>query len=90
MVSALNLTMGNHGGPTLLGFSGEWPQVFFKPTDAIRLGYIVGLSRYFLMAAKNYEINARSNQTLEGHWYIIMEGDRTPCWLVTPLMRRLD
>jgi len=33
MVSALNLIVGNHGGPTLLGFSGEWPQVFFNPTD---------------------------------------------------------
>ena len=37
MVSALNLIVGNHGGPTLLGFSGEWPQVFFNPTDAIRV-----------------------------------------------------
>ena len=33
MVPALNLIVGNHGGPTLLGFSGEWPQVFFNPTD---------------------------------------------------------
>ena len=37
MVWALNLIVGNHGWPTLLGFSGEWPQVFFKPTDAIRV-----------------------------------------------------
>ena len=34
MVSALNFIMGNHGGPTLLGFCGEWPKVFFNPTDA--------------------------------------------------------
>ena len=37
MVSALNLIVDNHGGPTLLGFSGEWPQVFFNPTDARRV-----------------------------------------------------
>jgi hypothetical protein len=35
MVSALYLIVDNHGKPTLLGYSGEWPQVFFNPTDTI-------------------------------------------------------
>ena len=35
MVSALYLIVDNDGKPTLLGYSGEWPQVFFKPTDTI-------------------------------------------------------
>ena len=30
MVSALYLIVDNHGKPTLLGYSGEWPQVFLN------------------------------------------------------------
>ena len=39
MVSALYLIVDNHGKPTLLGYSGEWPHVnfFFNPTDATRV-----------------------------------------------------
>ena len=36
MVSALYLIVDNHGKPTLLGYSGEWPHVF-NPTDATRV-----------------------------------------------------
>ena len=25
--------VGNNGGPTLIGYSGDWPQIFFNPTD---------------------------------------------------------
>ena len=33
MVPALHLIVDNHGKPTLLGYSGEWPHVkFFNPT----------------------------------------------------------
>ena len=38
MESALYLIVDNHGKPTLLGYSGEWPHViFFNPTDATRV-----------------------------------------------------
>ena len=43
MVSALNLIVGNHGGPTLLGFSGEWPQVFLTQQMLQGLPYLPGL-----------------------------------------------
>ena len=43
MVSALNLIVGNHGGPTLLGFSGEWPQVFLTQQMLEGLPYLPGL-----------------------------------------------
>ena len=43
MVSALNLIVGNHGGPTLLGFSGEWPQVFLTQQTLEGLPHLPGL-----------------------------------------------
>ena len=30
MVSALHLIVDNHGVPTLIGYCGEWPQVFLN------------------------------------------------------------
>jgi hypothetical protein len=43
MVSALNLIVDNHGGPTLLGFSGEWPQVFLTQQTLEGLLHLPGL-----------------------------------------------
>ena len=43
MVSALNLIVGNHGGPTLLGLSGKWPQVFLTQQTLEGLPHLPGL-----------------------------------------------
>ena len=43
MVSALYLIVDNDGKPTLLGYSGEWPQVFLTQQTLEGLPHLPGL-----------------------------------------------